>query len=97
MADCERAIALDASDPESWLSAGIAQHALGQIETATASYRRALDLAPAHPSIHYNYGRLLLQQNRRDEAVRRHFVTACKGGVPRACAILREAFGKPAP
>ena len=57
-----------------------------------ASYRRALELAPGDPLVHYNYARLLLQQGRLDEDVRRHLSVACAGGLPPACAALRTGF-----
>ncbi len=44
LADCERALALDPSDPESWTIAGIVHRSLGQLEAAAASHRRALEL-----------------------------------------------------
>ena len=44
LADCEKALALDPSDPESWTIAAIVHRSLGQFEAAAASHRRALEL-----------------------------------------------------
>lgn len=95
LADCDKALALDPADSESWTFAAIAHQYLGQADAAALSYRRALELAPSDPVIHYNYGWLLLEQGRRDDSVRRHLAVACAGGVPPACVALRKAFGAP--
>jgi tetratricopeptide (TPR) repeat protein len=62
LADCKRALDIDAWDPESWTFAGIVHRSLGQLEAAAAHFRRALELAPSDPVIRENYRRLLLQQ-----------------------------------
>jgi len=94
LADCNKALALDPTDHESWMFTALAHQYLGQAGDAAASYRRALDLAPADPVIHYNYAQLLVEQGRLDDEVRNHLAVACAGGVPPACNALRKAFAR---
>lgn len=93
LADCEEAIALSPRNHEAWINTGVVYRALGRTADAAASYERALELAPANASAHYNYGVLLLESGRRDEAVRRHIVVGCEGGIPGACDILKRSRG----
>jgi protein O-mannosyl-transferase len=94
IADCEKAIALEPSSHEAWINTGVVYRALGRTGDAAASYERALELRPANPSAHYNYAVLLLESGRRDEAVRKHFVAGCEGGIRSACEILNKIAGR---
>jgi tetratricopeptide (TPR) repeat protein len=80
---------LEPRNHEAWINTGVAYRSLGRTADAAASYERALELAPTNASAHYNYGVLLLESGRRDEAVRRHIVLGCEAGIPGACAILK--------
>lgn len=88
--DCEQAVALDARDDEAWINIGVVYRALGRVPEAQAAYERALALHPSG-SAHYNYGVLLLEMGRRDEAVRQQFVLACKARIAAACDLLRRS------
>ena len=50
---------------------------------------------PGSGSAHYNYGVLLLDMGRRDQATRNHFVVACDAGIEPACEILRRSRNVP--
>ena len=48
---------------------GLIRQAQGQSIEAENFYRRSLAINPAQPHVHYNFGNLLYQQNRFDEAI----------------------------
>jgi tetratricopeptide (TPR) repeat protein len=89
IADCEKAVALDPGNHEAWNNAGFVYRALERDGDAAASYERALKLKPTDPSANYNYGVLLFDSGRRDEAVRRRIVIGCEGGIQAACDLLK--------
>jgi protein O-mannosyl-transferase len=88
--DCEKAVSLEPRDDEAWINIGVVYRALGRVPEAKAAYERALALRPSG-SAHYNYGVLLLEMGRRDEAVREQFVLACRARIAAACDLLRRS------
>jgi tetratricopeptide (TPR) repeat protein len=88
--DCEQAVSLEPRDDEAWINIGVVYRALGRVPEAKAAYERALALRPSG-SAHYNYGVLLLEMGRRDEAVREQFVLACRARIEAACDLLRRS------
>jgi tetratricopeptide (TPR) repeat protein len=51
-----------------WSYAGLAAYRDGQVEEAEAAFGRAVELDPRHFEALYNYGDLLLRENREEEA-----------------------------
>lgn len=93
--DCERTVKLDPGNAEAWINAGAVYKALRRTAEAKVSFERALGIAPADGSAHYNYGVLLLDEGRRDEAVRRHIEVGCNAGIPEACDVIRRSRRAP--
>ena len=63
------AIARDGSDAAYHSNLGNALHALGRLDEADGSYRRALALKPDYAGAHYNLASLLQAQGRCEEAL----------------------------
>jgi len=57
-------------DAEAWQVAGSAQRALGRLQDAESSFRRALDLRPDYAVARHNLGALLGQMQRAEESLR---------------------------
>jgi Tfp pilus assembly protein PilF len=92
LADCEKAVALDPKNHEAWINMGVIYHRLlKRPAQAAESYRRALAIEPAHGAANYNYGMLLVEAGRRDEAVRRHIAVGCESGIQNACEVLKRS------
>ncbi|NCF81720.1 MAG: tetratricopeptide repeat protein, partial [Proteobacteria bacterium] len=51
------------------ISRGLEKHQAGDLQSAEAGYREALDLEPDHSDAHYLLGSLLGQTGRLDEAL----------------------------
>src|SRR5262245_61798217 len=66
--ELERAVALDPANAEFLKDQGNAHKALGRLEAAADSYRRALAAAPDYTPARYNLGLVLRELNRTDEA-----------------------------
>lgn len=60
---------------------GVYLHRLGRLEEAAQMYERSLALKSATPEVHYNYGLLLVDLDRLDEA-QKHADIAYKAGYP---------------
>jgi len=61
-----------AKNPGCWMAhynLGIALKDRGDIDTAIAHYRQAIELRPSYAEAHYNLGRLLAEKGQLDEAV----------------------------
>ena len=92
LVDCEKAVALDPKNHEAWINMGVIYHRLlKRPAEAATSYRRALAIEPANGAANYNYGMLLIEAGRRDEAVRRHIVVGCESGIQNACEVLKRS------
>ncbi|MEX2608166.1 MAG: tetratricopeptide repeat protein [Kiritimatiellia bacterium] len=66
-----RAAEKSPQEPETadlWNYAGLAAYRNGQVEKAEAAFGRAIELNPQHFEALYNYGDLLLRENREEEA-----------------------------
>ncbi|MBK6404049.1 MAG: tetratricopeptide repeat protein [Holophagales bacterium] len=66
----ERALAIDANDPEANQAIARQYERLGRLEDAEASYRKALSLDPENLSILDAFANFLFRQGRFEEAVR---------------------------
>lgn len=96
LADCEKAVTLDPKNHEAWINMGVLYHRLlKRPAEAAASYRRALAIEPANGAANYNYGMLLIEAGRRDEAVRRHIALGCESGIQSACEVLKRSRQAP--
>ncbi len=65
-----RLLALAAKTPDAavWLQLGATQHSLGKLESASGSFRRAIELAPASPHAYCAQATVLWQLGRLPEA-----------------------------
>ena len=70
MASLERALRLDANDPEAHQAVARQYERQGRLAEAERSFRRALELDPDDISAHDAYGNFLFRQSRFAEAVR---------------------------
>jgi tetratricopeptide (TPR) repeat protein len=92
VADCDRAVTLDPRNHDAWVNRGVLHHRwLKRPAEAAASYERALVLEPGSGVAHFNYGMLLVESGRRDEAVRRHIAIGCRSGIRSACDLLERS------
>ncbi len=66
---CERAIKVNAHDPDSFANLGAALHEVGEIERAHKVLQKALDLAPTHSKALYSMGTLLLQNGSTEQSI----------------------------
>lgn len=69
LADYNRAIALESSDPEIWLNRGVAKEKLADRKGAYADYTQAIELKPDFVKAWLNRGNLLAAQQRYPEAL----------------------------
>jgi Flp pilus assembly protein TadD len=60
-AEARRLVERDPQDAQAWMALGVAQRALGRLEDAESSYRRALGVRPDYAAAHHNLGALLGQ------------------------------------
>ncbi len=74
-----------------WFQLGEAHSRLDRSGDAVACYRRALELDPIHSRAYLAFGRLLMRQDRRAEALRywRHGAEHAKQPGPIAAALAR--------
>lgn len=66
---CRKACRKHEADAECWFLLGAIEGQLGDYSAAEEGCRRALGLAPSHPSLHYNLGVALAHQQRFEEAI----------------------------
>ena len=78
-ASLEKALELDPTNPKSLLSSAVRFASLGQTEKAERDFRKLLESNPHSLRGHYNFGVLLLQESRWDDA-RLHLDTAVELG-----------------
>src|ERR1700752_3132331 len=71
-----KALPLCPNDDVSWSNLGTALRRLGHMEAALACARRALQLSGNKPEHLTNYGNILTDMDRKDEALAAH-ATAC--------------------
>ena len=64
-------------DPNVFFNMGIAYKAKGDLDKASAEYKRALELAPEYSEAHNNLGNLLKDQKKFEEAIM-HFESSIK-------------------
>lgn len=65
----ERALLINAEEPNALQLLGLIRQAQGRAAEAEELYRRSLAANPAQPHVHHNLGTLLYHQNRFDEAI----------------------------
>ncbi|MCS7042080.1 MAG: protein kinase [Bryobacteraceae bacterium] len=70
MASLERALQLDANDPEAHQAIARQYERLGRLEEAEKSFRRAVELDPDDIAAHDAFGNFLFRQTRFPEAIR---------------------------
>ncbi len=68
--ELKQVIAFDPSFPDAYNLRGLIYMRLNDVRLAEDSFRRASALNPREPNVHHNYGWLLCQQSRYDEAQR---------------------------
>jgi type IV pilus assembly protein PilF len=66
--ELKQAIAIDPSFPEAYNMRGLIYMRLNDLQQAEASFRRAVSLNPGDSNVQHNYGWLLCQQKRYEEA-----------------------------
>lgn len=65
----ERAIAINAGDPETFNNLGLAYKGLKRFRAAERAFRQSLRLSPDQPAVHNNLGNVLAAIDRHSEAV----------------------------
>ena len=68
--ELKQAIAIDPSFPEAYNMRGLIYMRLNDMQQAEDSFRRAVNLNPGDSNVQHNYGWLLCQQSRYEEAQR---------------------------
>ena len=69
VAALEQAVRLNPAHAQAWYNLGLAQNSMGKIDAALNSLQQAASRAPSDPRIPYARATILLQSNRRDEAL----------------------------
>lgn len=88
----EEAVELDRYNHDAWQTLALAYMSQGSIDDAEQAFQRALSLAEDSAEIHNNYGLLLMQLERRDEAIS-HFETALADITYRSPALAMSNLG----
>ncbi|MFT5682759.1 MAG: Tfp pilus assembly protein PilF [Myxococcota bacterium] len=63
------AVRLDSRNFEAWEKLALAYMAQGVLDESEVAFKKAIRLAPERAEIHNNYGLLLMERQRRDEAI----------------------------
>jgi hypothetical protein len=77
----DRAVRFKPDDPQVYLIYAIYLHRLGELDAALVKYKRAQELAPENPDVHYNMG-LLFIDTRDFEQAKEHAMQAYAANYP---------------
>jgi len=99
LADCDRALKLDARNAHAWNNRGLTRQETSDLNGALADFDRAIALAPRQADHYSNRGRAWLAQGKSAEAEADFGRCRALGGLlkPEAEAFLREMKGRRAP
>jgi TolB-like protein len=90
------AIAVDPLDPNSFEALSIIQASRGHLPEAQAAVRRALDIRPSYPWVHYYYGLALLTHGESTAALAEMQQEAIEEGKQAGLAMAYHALGRKA-
>jgi Flp pilus assembly protein TadD len=80
-ADLKRAVALNASLPQAWISYGVALHAKNEFAAAADAYAHAIKLDPANDKLRNDYGAVLVEARQPDRAIEEAEKILARGGA----------------
>ena len=86
------AVRLDPRNPAAWEKLALAYMAQGVLDDSETAFQRALRLSPEQAELRNNYGLLLLQQERRPEAIAQ-FQSALEDITYRSPALVLNNLG----
>jgi len=89
----EEAVQLNPRNAAAWEKLGIAYYAKGARDKAEKAFTKAIKLEPEKAEIHNNYGLMLLNENRVDDAIE-HFNIALADITYRNTALVLNNLGQ---